>query len=486
MMAHHPPAEFITALRGFSRRLEDSSPPLVEQAGANEASVGMGEMQLRLLTDDAARCLDSTHAGYYYQPSAGAANGGDWAIYLQGGGLCVEPVDCLWRARTHLGTSSKWPQRMQDDRNILSTGSFNPFRSFHHVFVPYCSGDMYIGRQRENNSFGLRFSGHLILEAIVNDLEATLGLGTAKRVLLSGGSAGGYGSFHHADWLSSRLSTLAPAADVGVAPQSGAFFVSHQVLLWPELELRRNRSTVPSVAVDDDTSASAGIAAAAVATVAGLTKLSNASVSLTTDAAPTLLPNFSAYASGYLYAFFGGADAREERRPYLDASCLAAHVQRPWQCWSVAVLFEHVSTRVFVAQNRFDRSQAGDVLGANWWPLPLAPAAHAAAKARFLRYFGNRTSAGIVAMVQNGSDVSSSARRPPATTSHHSKLDADGLWVPSCYSHTGNMCMRGGTRVRGVSLAASLYDWFVRGSAQPHQLVDDCPGEDPCNPSCEC
>ena len=68
------------------------------------------------------------------------------------------------------------------------------------------------------------------------------------------------------------------------------------------------------------------------------------------------------------------------------------------------------------------------------------------------------------------------------------KTPPDGLFMPSCFEHTGDLCMKGGPRVRGVGFAESLGDWVFGRGAAPAQLVDDCApaGSDPCNPSCSC
>ena len=54
-----------------------------------------GKVPLTLLSDPAAKCMDGTQAGYYYEPS----KGGDWAqtgwvIHLQGGGECTDEASC--------------------------------------------------------------------------------------------------------------------------------------------------------------------------------------------------------------------------------------------------------------------------------------------------------------------------------------------------------------------------------------------------------
>ena len=64
---------------------------------------------------------------------------------------------------------------------------------------------------------------------------------------------------------------------------------------------------------------------------------------------------------------------------------------------------------------------------------------------------------------------------------------ADGVFMPSCYKHTGNLCMwPDATKVQNVTYAEALADWFVGGSRFSHQLLDDCVGDQPCNANCEC
>ena len=49
-----------------------------------------------------ARCLDGSPSGYYFRPGVESDK---FVIFLQGGGLCVTPVDCLHRAKGPLGSS---------------------------------------------------------------------------------------------------------------------------------------------------------------------------------------------------------------------------------------------------------------------------------------------------------------------------------------------------------------------------------------------
>ena len=75
-------------------------------------------------------------------------------------------------------------------------------------------------------SFGLFFSGHLNLEVAVKDLVARRGLRDGAEVMLSGDSAGGFGTFLNVDWLADTL----PWALVKGAPVAGYVGISVFVL----------------------------------------------------------------------------------------------------------------------------------------------------------------------------------------------------------------------------------------------------------------
>ena len=85
-----------------------------------------------------------------------------------------------------------------------------------------CSGDVYVGMETKPGAIPLQFSGHLTVEAVIKDLTVNhgLGSGSSPRLLLSGSSAGGIGTFVNADFVTSLL----PTVDVKAAPQGGFFF----------------------------------------------------------------------------------------------------------------------------------------------------------------------------------------------------------------------------------------------------------------------
>lgn len=77
-------------------------------------------------------------SGYYYEEGKDPSK---VAFWLEGGGLCFEPIDCLERAKKDLGSSVHWEDTYTDTNNVLSNDpKINPFANWSHVYVPYCSG----------------------------------------------------------------------------------------------------------------------------------------------------------------------------------------------------------------------------------------------------------------------------------------------------------------------------------------------------------
>ena len=120
-----------------------------------------------------------------------------------------DDTNCAYRATTALGSSRYWAATMPGGDNVYSgNSSINPFASFTRVFLPYCSGDLFLGQRNGTVSpaFPYRFSGHLIVAAAIQEVSRYFpGLANATDVLLSGSSAGGIGTFQNADFVASLL-----------------------------------------------------------------------------------------------------------------------------------------------------------------------------------------------------------------------------------------------------------------------------------------
>ena len=81
-----------------------------------------------------------------------------------------------------------------------------------------------------NTAVNLYFRGNRNLRAIVDDLVANHGLGSATALALTGDSAGGLAVYLHSHYLAATL----PKATVVSVPDSGFFFSWAQYPAWPQ------------------------------------------------------------------------------------------------------------------------------------------------------------------------------------------------------------------------------------------------------------
>jgi len=90
---------------------------------------------------------------------------------------------------------------------------------WHHLYLPFCSQDWWVGTETAPNSWGVQFAGHLNIKAVINYLKDQGGLSDAQTVVLTGSSSGGVGVYMHADWLGDEL----PRSKVVAMPIAGFF-----------------------------------------------------------------------------------------------------------------------------------------------------------------------------------------------------------------------------------------------------------------------
>ena len=122
------------------------------------------------------------------------------------------------------------------------------------------------------------------------------------------------------------------------------------------------------------------------------------------------LPSFQ-----YLASWFQSA---------LDESCVEKTAKgSQHRCWDASFLYGHITTPLFVVENRFDQNQINDIL---LCPTALNTTGPRGTRA-FVADYGHRMDAALASTVQASSK-------------------GDGLFSPSCFKHTGNFCMRGGRR----------------------------------------
>ena len=152
-------------------------------------------------------CLGGEPPAFFYSPALPEFND-SWVIQLEGGGWCVDPSACQYRAayqrrqrplpKTHplSGLAGRKPQ-------------FSDFHGFHRVWLKYCDGGSWTGHRAAPLEVGgnkVWFRGRAVLAAQLAALTR-LGLGSARQVLLTGHSAGGLAALVNADWVRLQLGT---------------------------------------------------------------------------------------------------------------------------------------------------------------------------------------------------------------------------------------------------------------------------------------
>ena len=292
------------------------------------------------------RCLDGSPFGYYLRRSSSNENSRKWIFYLEGGGLCVEPIDCKIRQNSDQGSSSFWDSthipKNSELQDILSDNpEENPhFYDYNHVFLKYCSGDTWTGSRDSFDNLGFWFSGHTNIEATINHLNKTQNLDMATHFLLVGSSAGGIGVFNNADYFLEKW--ISQSTVFRAAPVSGFYFPG-TLYLYPEFILDIE---IP----------------------------------------------FNNIASTYITSWFGSA---------LDESC-ARNTPRLQQhkCWDASYLYQFVDTRLFMIENRYDSNILEAIL--------LCPLEHLHNNntESFLKWFGDTMIEGLSSTIQSDRGMS--------------------------------------------------------------------------------
>ncbi len=187
-------------------------------------------------------CNDGSQAGFLFRRGYGAAST-RWVIYLDEGGQCSSQAECAQRqlsqpvadlSDTAFVNGTKKPSPLA---GILSPSpALNPdFYDANLVQVLYCSSDEWMGEKdgnsamtssqilASNNANNWYFDGHAIVQAVILMLQQKYGLNNASDVLFTGGSAGAYGVFMNANYVSGLLplgTRFAALADSGYSPSN--------------------------------------------------------------------------------------------------------------------------------------------------------------------------------------------------------------------------------------------------------------------------
>lgn len=159
---------------------------------------------------------------FHFFAKRGATN--NLLIYYQGGGACWNRVTC---GDLFTFDSTVDPAGSDNPNNVVSPAGFanlsdprNPFRDWHIVFVPYCTGDLHFGdadRVYVGSSDVLVFHRGYHNARVV-EKWAREHFVNPDEVFVAGTSAGAYGAFfnaplHHFVWPASPFSVLGDAGN---------------------------------------------------------------------------------------------------------------------------------------------------------------------------------------------------------------------------------------------------------------------------------
>ena len=174
----------------------------------------------REISDERAVCNNNRRALFYYDSNPDISVS-KWIIYFEGGAGCSSRDECTTRFRDLRNRplmSSNMYQKLElaeiVGKGIISSDEReNPiFYHFHHIYVPYCSSDAWLGRNfrpdvtnyTENEPIDFSFQGSFIFRGVITDLY-NMGMSTASEVILVGSSASGVGVLNHAQWVQGQL-----------------------------------------------------------------------------------------------------------------------------------------------------------------------------------------------------------------------------------------------------------------------------------------
>jgi len=183
-------------------------------------------------------CLDGSAPGVYFEPAdtnADPTAATKWVIAFKGGGWCWNEADCAARARGAEGSARE--STLKNTMSLFGNGPLfgfakSEFASYNHVVLWYCDGGAFAGDRADpvavpdpwdaSKNITLYFRGARVLDFMFDSLKKSpFGLNDATEVLLTGGSAGAFSAYMHADKIAKMLP--ASVTKFRVAPINGWF-----------------------------------------------------------------------------------------------------------------------------------------------------------------------------------------------------------------------------------------------------------------------
>lgn len=169
-------------------------------------------------------CRDGSATGFGIRFQEGAEN---LVIYLEGGGACFNEATCATNPSSFSSTDFQTLEAQRGNAGLFDTTEDNPIGDWNAIYVPYCTGDVHGGSNPGTlvPDVGVQqFVGHINVERVLDVVEPVVGDPT--KVLLTGASAGGFGTLVNFAQVAERFD----ASQSYLVNDSGPIFFDDEVL----------------------------------------------------------------------------------------------------------------------------------------------------------------------------------------------------------------------------------------------------------------
>ena len=185
---------------------------------------------------DGMKCRDGSDTGIAVRLSSDSEQE-NLVVFLRGGNACFETQSCGLTAFNY-GPASFTADTGSQAGIFNETNSENPFRDWHKVFVPYCTGDVHSGALSASSPFlplvttqegrdasipvahytaGL-FAGYTNMEIVTRVVSSYFRDRGVEQVVLTGSSAGGFGVHINYDQMAQAFGAIRVTGIVDAAP----------------------------------------------------------------------------------------------------------------------------------------------------------------------------------------------------------------------------------------------------------------------------
>ncbi len=185
----------------------------LDDGGENECPIHAADREWTWIDVPNAKCANGSPTGIGVNLSSTST---DVVIYLRGGGACwneetcfpTDPEETEWAMYLTGYGSTELSEESDKNSGIFNRNfAHNPVKEWNYVFVPYCTGDLHAGIQEGVYDSGtIHHVGYNNMSEYLKRLVPTFK--DAGRILLTGSSAGGYGSVYNFDQVQNAFENV--------------------------------------------------------------------------------------------------------------------------------------------------------------------------------------------------------------------------------------------------------------------------------------